>query len=421
VETTLPLVAASDQERVVLPKPEDPPVRTAKYADPPVRLPKREKVKPVETVTPAVEAKPAVTAKKDPALKERTPGGSRRVPLIIGGVVVVAAGLTAFLLRDHWLPIHSSVAPAPAARPLQVDVEMPGAGLIRVVWKTDSAPLVQAREGRLVVTEGSQQPRTVALNLDQLRSGHLDLQSSADRFDFRLEVVNKSGAIAAESVRARLPKAAAAPEETAPPQTASEQPAPPKDKPTPPKDNKDTPKEQAKVTPPTIEKAPDPPPSRPAPRAFTPPPEQTAQRPSEEVRTVVLDAPTNVPVGSVMKPVAGLQMPSAPAPQVQVRDPAGARTPPPVGGNLQEPKLQKKVAPSYPALARSLRIEGSVRFTATIRKDGTVANVQLVSGHKMLVQPATDAVKQWVYRPAVLNGKPVEVTTQIDVKFTLNE
>jgi len=97
------------------------------------------------------------------------------------------------------------------------------------------------------------------------------------------------------------------------------------------------------------------------------------------------------------------------------------RNPPPVGDNLQEPKLMKKIAPSYPPLARSLRIEGSVRFTATIRKDGTVANVQLVSGHKMLVQPATDAVKQWLYRPAVLNGKPVEVSTQIDVKFTLNE
>ncbi len=62
-----------------------------------------------------------------------------------------------------------------------------------------------------------------------------------------------------------------------------------------------------------------------------------------------------------------------------------------------------------------------MRFTATIRKDGTVQNVQLVSGHKMLVQAATDAVRQWIYRPAVLNGKPVEVTTQIDVKFTLNE
>jgi protein TonB len=404
VETTLPLVAATDQERVVLPKSEDLPARTPKYEDPPVRLPKREKVKPVETVETAT---PAVAV-----AKERTPSRSRRAPLIIGVVVVVAAGSTAFLLRDRWLPIHSSVAPAPTARPLQVDVEMPGAGLIRVVWKTDSAPLAQAREARLVVTEGSQQPRTVALTLDQLRSGHLDLQSSADRFDFRLEVVNRSGAVATESVRARLPKAAGAPEETAPPQTASQQPVSPKDKP--------APKEQAKVEPPPVEKAPDPPPSRPAPRAFTPPPEQT-QRPTEEVRTVVLDAPTNVPAANVVKPVTGLpdRMPSVPAPQV--KEPAGLRNPAPVGGNLQEPKLTKKIAPSYPALARSLRIEGAVRFTATIRKDGTVANIQLVSGHKMLVQPATDAVKQWVYRPAVLNGKPVEVTTQIDVKFTLNE
>jgi protein TonB len=406
VETTLPLVTATDQERVIVPKYEDPPARTPKYEDPPVRLPKREKVKPVEADEIAA---PVVEVRKEP-----TPARSRRTPLIIG-VVVVAAGLAAFLLRDRWLPIHSSVAPAPAARPLQVDVEMAGSGLIRVVWKTDTAPLAQAREGRLVVTENSQQPRTVPLTLEQLRSGHMDLQSSAERLDFRLEVFNQSGSIASESVRARLPKSAEAPAETAPPQTAqtaSQQPVSPKDKP--------APKEQAKVDPPPVEKTPDPPPSRPAPRAFTPPPEQT-QRPTEEVRTVVLDAPTNVQVANVVKPVAGMsdRMPSAPAPQVT--NPASVRNPPPVGGNLQEPKLTKKVAPSYPPLARSLRIEGSVRFTATIRKDGTVANVQLVSGHKMLVQPATDAVRQWIYRPAVLNGKPVEVTTQIDVKFTLNE
>lgn len=398
VETTLPLVTASDQERVAVPKYEDPPTRTPKYADPPARLPKREKVILEETADPEVKA------------SKETPDRSRRAPLIVGLIaVVIAAGVTAFLLRDRWLPIHASVAPAAAARPLQVDVEMAGAGLIRVVWKTDSTPLAQAREGRLVVAEGSLPPRTLGLTLDQLRSGHLDLQSAADRFDFRLEVVNQSGAIATESVRARLPKAAETPEQTAPPQTAGEQPATPKDKP--------APKEQAKVEIP-VEKTPDPQPYRPAPRAFTPPPEQT-QRPTEDVRTVVLDAPPTVPLPNVMKPVAGLQLPSAPAPQM--KDNGTVRPAPTVGGNLQEPKLQKKIAPSYPALARSLRIEGVVRFTATIRKDGTVANIQLVSGHKMLVQPATDAVRQWTYRPAVLNGRPVEVTTQIDVKFTLNE
>jgi protein TonB len=92
-----------------------------------------------------------------------------------------------------------------------------------------------------------------------------------------------------------------------------------------------------------------------------------------------------------------------------------------VGGNVQAANLLKKATPTYPALAKSARIQGTVRFTAIIGKDGTIQNLTLVSGHPMLVQSATDAVKQWVYRPTLLNGEPVEVITQIDVNFTLSQ
>ncbi len=64
---------------------------------------------------------------------------------------------------------------------------------------------------------------------------------------------------------------------------------------------------------------------------------------------------------------------------------------------------------------------GTVRFTAIIGKDGTIQNLQLVSGHPLLVPSATEAVKQWVYKPTLLNGEPVEVITQIDVNFTLSQ
>jgi protein TonB len=62
-----------------------------------------------------------------------------------------------------------------------------------------------------------------------------------------------------------------------------------------------------------------------------------------------------------------------------------------------------------------------VRFTAIIGKDGTIQNLQMLSGHPLLVQSAYDAVKQWVYQPTLLNGEPVEVVTQIDVNFTLTQ
>jgi protein TonB len=58
---------------------------------------------------------------------------------------------------------------------------------------------------------------------------------------------------------------------------------------------------------------------------------------------------------------------------------------------------------------------------ALIAKDGTVQQLEVMSGHPLLVQAALDAVKQWRYRPTLLNGEPVEVDTTIDVIFTLNQ
>ena len=92
-----------------------------------------------------------------------------------------------------------------------------------------------------------------------------------------------------------------------------------------------------------------------------------------------------------------------------------------VGGDLQATNLLHKVTPLYPPQAKQARIQGTVRFTATIGPDGTMKNLQVVSGDPMLVQAAMEAVKQWVYKPTLLNGNPVEVITTIDVNFTLNQ
>jgi len=91
-----------------------------------------------------------------------------------------------------------------------------------------------------------------------------------------------------------------------------------------------------------------------------------------------------------------------------------------VGGNVQAANLVRKVTPVYPPLAKQARVQGTVRFTAIIGRDGAIQNLQLVNGHPLLVPAATEAVKQWVYRPTMLNGEPVEVITQIDVNFTLS-
>jgi TonB family protein len=90
-----------------------------------------------------------------------------------------------------------------------------------------------------------------------------------------------------------------------------------------------------------------------------------------------------------------------------------------VGGNVQAANLIKKETPVYPPLAKQARIQGVVRFTVTIGKDGTVQDVQLVSGHPLLVASAQAAVWQWQYKPVLLNGQPVEVVTTVDVNYTL--
>lgn len=90
-----------------------------------------------------------------------------------------------------------------------------------------------------------------------------------------------------------------------------------------------------------------------------------------------------------------------------------------VGGNAQALNLIYKVTPVYPALAKQARIQGVVRFTVNIGNDGTMQDVQLISGHPLLVESARTAVWQWRYKPTLLNGEPVDVVTQVDVNFTL--
>jgi len=88
---------------------------------------------------------------------------------------------------------------------------------------------------------------------------------------------------------------------------------------------------------------------------------------------------------------------------------------------IQSAKLIHQVNPVYPPLARQARISGIVRLVAIIGRDGAIQNLQVISGHPMLVAVSVDAVKQWRYRPTLLNGEPVEVITQIDVNFTLSQ
>jgi periplasmic protein TonB len=91
-----------------------------------------------------------------------------------------------------------------------------------------------------------------------------------------------------------------------------------------------------------------------------------------------------------------------------------------VPARIAEANLVYEVPPNYPPEAGRARIEGTVVLFAVIGKDGTVEDVRVKSGLSLLAQAAIEAVKQWRYRPYLLNGEPVEVDSQITINFTLS-
>lgn len=89
-----------------------------------------------------------------------------------------------------------------------------------------------------------------------------------------------------------------------------------------------------------------------------------------------------------------------------------------VGGQIRPPVRIKEVAPLYPAIAQSARVQGDVVIEATIDEEGKVADARVVKSVPLLDQAALDAVRQWEYRPSLLNGIPTPVVTTVTVKFT---
>ena len=89
-----------------------------------------------------------------------------------------------------------------------------------------------------------------------------------------------------------------------------------------------------------------------------------------------------------------------------------------VGGQVRPPVRVKEVAPVYPAIAQSARVQGDVVIEATIDEEGKVADARVVKSVPLLDQAALDAVRQWEYRPSLLNGVPTAVVMTVTVKFT---
>jgi periplasmic protein TonB len=86
---------------------------------------------------------------------------------------------------------------------------------------------------------------------------------------------------------------------------------------------------------------------------------------------------------------------------------------------VEPAKIVYQVMPVYPTIARSTRTSGTVYLIGVIATDGSIQSLHVIKGHPLLVGAALDAVRQWRYKPTILNGQPVEVEAPIEVTFTL--
>jgi len=388
-------------------------------------IPQSHRLAPSEDLETTVDEPQAA----EPILAGALKGISRMQMIRLAvALAITVVGIAALLMVHRWMPRAKPVTPPqPVSAALKLEAEPQGTGMINIKWNAGSSAVSQAREGRLVIMERDQQPETIALAPEQLKIGHLSYGSTAESVGLRLEVVDRSGAIAKESVSLNTPRAAAAPA------GQSGQSAIPAKEQVPAANASNAVNGKAKSDSEQIAKTSAPQSNRTAAREFKPPSSpgkailDTGER-GVETSAILPIPPANVPSVNVIPSAIRLLDPvdRIPAPQVKSATPArpvetlapSALKP---GGDLQAGKLIKKVTPAYPAMAANSRVEGTVRFAAVVGKDGAIRNLKALSGPQLLIQAATEAVKQWVYQPTLLNGQPVEVQTQIEVVFNLNK
>jgi len=113
--------------------------------------------------------------------------------------------------------------------------------------------------------------------------------------------------------------------------------------------------------------------------------------------------------------IGGIGTAAAPPPPPKPATPSRIK----VGGAVQAASLVNKVTPEYPPIAKTAHVSGTVTLHAIIAKDGSIEKLEFVSGPPLLMASAMSAVKEWKYRPTMLNGKPVEVDTTVQVVFSL--
>jgi periplasmic protein TonB len=137
--------------------------------------------------------------------------------------------------------------------------------------------------------------------------------------------------------------------------------------------------------------------------------------PPPAMEGVVGGVPGGIPGGQVGGVIGSIITPHTMTAVPKLEPPKRVR----VSQGVTQGMLVRRIEPPYPKIALAARITGAVQLKAIIGKDGVIRELEVVSGHPMLIPAALDAVKQWRYRPYLLNGEAVEVETNITVTFQI--
>jgi protein TonB len=411
--------------------PAKPPAAEAKAAAParpaaPEPKPAAKEVKPAAAVTvtkdvaPAKPAEPAPVVKPAPerpllgTLSGAAPAesqGSGKLMMVIGGIAVMVAILVAlFVWPGYMTRSHPPAAVESQAGGLNLLVEPSGTDLL-LTWNKNSAVIANASHGVLSINDGDQH-ENFDMDAKDLTTGSIVYTPKTGDVSFILEVTGKNQSkTATESVRSLRTRPSPMPDGKSAANTTAAKASPAQPAPAGATANAEpvstTP---AEVTPATQAKA--------TPKAFNADSLKDRLRPASptEIADAGLGAAPASPAGvnvnaNLSVPFANAPAPVAPAPAPAVKKPSTS------GGKVASAQLLYHKDPEYPTAARQMNAHGQVVLDATIGTDGKVIAVKVISGHPLLVQAAKAAVMQWRYRPTLLDGQPVENTTQITLTF----
>ena len=377
-------------------------------------------VAPAKPVEPAPASKPALEKPLLGTLRGQAPAesqGSGKLMLVLGGIAATVAILVALFVYPGYLTrSHQPTAVESQAARLTLMVEPSGTDLL-LTWNKNSAAIANASHGVLSINDGDQH-ENFDMDAKQLTTGSIVYTPKTGDVSFNMEVTGKDQSkTVTESVRSLRTRPSPMPDGKSPaanPASAKVNPAQALPPGTPANTQPGT-TTPATATPAEVIPAA---PVKAAPKAFNT--DSLAQRLRPASPTDIADAnlgtapasPAGVNVNS------NLSMPFANAPAPVAPAAPAVRKPTASGGKVAPAQLLYRREPEYPTAARQMGAHGQVVVDATIGTDGRVVAVKVISGHPLLVQSAKAAVMQWRYRPTLLDGQPVENTTQITLTFS---